>query len=142
MTEIGNCATCGRVGVPAPMPVRSGYLGFRGRISRKEYWLLYTLPLMAASAMGSVLDIAVFGHGNMWISFVVALISFYISLVASVKRAHDRGRSGWFVLIVLIPVVGAIWMLIEFGFLRGSVGTNRFGTDPVVDSMPMVAAAA
>jgi uncharacterized membrane protein YhaH (DUF805 family) len=124
------------------MPVRSGYLGFRGRISRKEYWLLYTLPLMAASAMGSVLDIAVFGHGNMWISFVVALISFYISLVASVKRAHDRGRSGWFVLIVLIPVVGAIWMLIEFGFLRGSVGTNRFGTDPVVDSMPMVAAAA
>jgi uncharacterized membrane protein YhaH (DUF805 family) len=140
LAEIGSCAACGRVGIPAPPPAKSGYFGFSGRISRKEYWLHYTLPLMAASVIGACLDQVLFGHGNIpWISSVLQVVSFYLGLAASCKRAHDRGRSAWFLLIMLIPVVGAIWMFIEFGFLRGTVGTNRFGTDPVVAPTSMAA---
>jgi uncharacterized membrane protein YhaH (DUF805 family) len=64
---------------------------------------------------------------------VLALIIVLVLLVASsmlaIKRFHDRDKSGWFVLISFIPVIGPIWLLIELGFLRGSAGDNRFGPD-------------
>ena len=52
-------------------------------------------------------------------------------LVLSVKRWHDRNKSGRWVLINLVPVVGWLWHLIECGFLRGTIGPNRFGQDPL-----------
>ena len=45
-----------------------------------------------------------------------------------IKRFHDRDKSGWWVLIGLIPIIGAIWLLIELGFLKGTPGPNRFGS--------------
>jgi uncharacterized membrane protein YhaH (DUF805 family) len=54
----------------------------------------------------------------------------WASLAISVKRWHDRNKSGWWVLIALIPVVGGLWTLIENGFLAGSDGPNRYGEDP------------
>jgi uncharacterized membrane protein YhaH (DUF805 family) len=54
----------------------------------------------------------------------------WISIVGGAKRCHDRDRSGWFQLIVLIPILGALWLLVELGFLRGTIGANRFGPDP------------
>jgi uncharacterized membrane protein YhaH (DUF805 family) len=66
---------------------------------------------------------------------VLALIILLVLLVAScmlaIKRCHDRDKSGWFVLISFIPVIGPLWMLVELGFLRGSDGQNRFGPDPL-----------
>ena len=47
------------------------------------------------------------------------------------RRWHDRDKSGWWTLIGLIPVVGAIWILVECGCLKGSDGPNRFGADPL-----------
>jgi uncharacterized membrane protein YhaH (DUF805 family) len=68
------------------------------------------------------------------IALVVALIAqlllVWISIVGGAKRCHDRDRSGWFQLIILIPVLGALWLLVELGFLRGTIGANRFGPDP------------
>jgi uncharacterized membrane protein YhaH (DUF805 family) len=57
--------------------------------------------------------------------------SLWIGLVLSVKRWHDRNKSGWWVLVNLVPVVGWLWQLIECGFLRGTTGPNRFGQDPL-----------
>ena len=48
-----------------------------------------------------------------------------------VKRWHDRGKSGWWVLIALIPLVGPIWAIIETGFLPGTSGPNEYGPDPL-----------
>jgi hypothetical protein len=55
-----------------------------------------------------------------------------IDVIVYIKRFHDRDKSGWWVLIWLIPIIGAIWLLIELGFLKGTPGPNRFGS-PVTD---------
>ena len=47
----------------------------------------------------------------------------------SVKRWHDRDKSGWWAVVYLIPLVGLVWTLVANGCLRGSVGPNRFGAD-------------
>jgi uncharacterized membrane protein YhaH (DUF805 family) len=47
-----------------------------------------------------------------------------------IKRSHDRDRSGWFILLFLVPLLN-LWPLIELLFLRGTIGSNRFGPDPV-----------
>ena len=59
-----------------------------------------------------------FGIFFLWSHFVI-----------NVKRWHDRDKSGWWVLIGLIPLIGAIWALVELGFLKGTYGKNRFGPD-------------
>ena len=49
----------------------------------------------------------------------------------SVKRWHDRDRSGWWVLLNLLPVIGWLWALVDNGFVRGTRGPNRYGADPL-----------
>ncbi|TWB18522.1 uncharacterized membrane protein YhaH (DUF805 family) [Nitrospirillum amazonense] len=115
-----------------------------GRISRREYWLKFQLPLMAVywamaglgfvtagipptidNGSGEGLNIIYFA-----LVVLVAMASGWASLAVNVKRCHDRDRSGWFILIQLVPGVGALWFLVETGFLPGSIGANRFGADP------------
>jgi Protein of unknown function (DUF805) len=48
-----------------------------------------------------------------------------------VKRWHDRGKSGWMVLINLIPLIGWVWTLVELGLLEGTLGPNQYGEDPL-----------
>ncbi len=55
---------------------------------------------------------------------------FWVGLAVGVKRWHDRDKSGWWMLIGIIPYIGGIWQLIECGCLRGTEGPNRFGGDP------------
>ena len=52
-------------------------------------------------------------------------------IFVSIKRWHDRNKSGWWVLFALVPIVGSIWVLVETGFPRGTTGSNNFGADPV-----------
>lgn len=54
----------------------------------------------------------------------------YVGIAVSVKRFHDRGKSGWWVLVGLIPIIGAFWLLIENGFLDGTPGDNQYGPPP------------
>lgn len=52
-------------------------------------------------------------------------------LALSIKRWHDRDKSGWWVLIAFVPLVGPIWALVETGFLEGTKGPNQYGPDPL-----------
>ena len=61
---------------------------------------------------------------------LVFLALLWPSLALQVKRWHDRDKSGWFVLVNLIPFIGWLWTLIECGFLDGTQGPNRFGPSP------------
>jgi uncharacterized membrane protein YhaH (DUF805 family) len=61
----------------------------------------------------------------------VNLALLWPALAVSVKRWHDRGKSGWWVLVALVPLAGWLWVLIENGLLRGDAGPNRFGDAPV-----------
>jgi uncharacterized membrane protein YhaH (DUF805 family) len=65
------------------------------------------------------------GHLAYWVALVLGVIVY-------IKRFHDRDKSGWWVLIGLIPIIGAIWLPIELGFLKGTPRPNRFGP-PVTD---------
>lgn len=132
-----SCPACGRpnaFAVPGGDIENTSWFGFRGRISRKEYWLHYTLPLWTIPFFVGVIDGATGAKGI--ISGIVALILFVPSLAGAVKRAHDRGKSGWFLLLWLIPIIGWIWMFVELGFLRGTDGPNRFGRDPLQPMLP------
>jgi uncharacterized membrane protein YhaH (DUF805 family) len=62
---------------------------------------------------------------------ILILLTLWPSICVYAKRWHDRGKSGWWSLIMFVPVIGGIWMLVECGFLRGTEGPNRFGSDPV-----------
>jgi uncharacterized membrane protein YhaH (DUF805 family) len=101
---------------------------FEGRITRQQYWLRFTLPSFVISLILGVLA-AVPVMGVISILYTIAII--WPSIAVGAKRCHDRDRSGWFLLIGLIPILGAIWLLIDLGFLRGTSGPNRFGPDPL-----------
>jgi uncharacterized membrane protein YhaH (DUF805 family) len=62
---------------------------------------------------------------------ILVLLTLWPSLAMYTKRWHDRDKSGWWTLIILVPIIGSIWLLVELGFLRGTDGPNRFGDDPL-----------
>ena len=62
---------------------------------------------------------------------IVGLLFLYPSLAVYTKRWHDHNKSGWWTLILFVPAIGPIWMLVELGFLPGTIGPNRFGSDPL-----------
>jgi uncharacterized membrane protein YhaH (DUF805 family) len=63
--------------------------------------------------------------------FAVNLVLLWPIIAVMAKRWHDRDRSGWWVLVLLLPVVGWIWALVVNGCLRGTVGPNPHGPDPL-----------
>ena len=75
--------------------------------------------------------VALLTGGNETAISVITLIFYiplmWVSLAVQVKRWHDRNKSGWWVLIGLVPLIGGIWALIENGFLAGDEAENRFG---------------
>jgi uncharacterized membrane protein YhaH (DUF805 family) len=117
------------------MDLKQFYLSPQGRVGRQDWWLKYVLVFVVISVVASVLD-ASLGltdpeQGVGPISAIAILVMIYPIIIVNIKRYHDRNKSGWWILIALIPIVGPIWQLIELGFLRGTTGQNRFGADPV-----------
>ena len=107
------------------------YVGLKGRINRRSFWLHGVLSLLAVSmVLMALLEIAGF-HPDRVEKVVSALIA-WPSIAISAKRWHDRDRSGWWVLIVLIPIplIPQLWALIDNGFVSGTRGENRFGAEP------------
>lgn len=102
---------------------------FEGRIGRQTFWLRFFLPVFVAMLIVVVID-GLLGIGGILV-VVAELAILWPSLAVYAKRWHDRDKSGWWTLILLVPVIGGIWMLVECGFLKGSDGANRFGDDPV-----------
>jgi uncharacterized membrane protein YhaH (DUF805 family) len=118
-------------------------LSFEGRINRAKFWLCVLL-LMAVYLVAYVVIGVAFGgvnydangipqvSGTAWALVVVLwLAGLYMSLAIYAKRWHDRDKSGWWTLIVLVPIIGSIWLLVECGCLPGTEGPNRFGPDPL-----------
>jgi uncharacterized membrane protein YhaH (DUF805 family) len=109
------------------------FFSFEGRIGRQTYWLR-SLAIAGMNIFAAIL-FAVAGNGgsvavvSVLLGIAVYAVSTFAGLATIVKRLHDRGHSGWFMLISLIPFVG-LWLLIEVGFLAGSQTPNEYG-DPV-----------
>jgi|SRR5699024_9567157 len=109
------------------------YNDFQGRSRRKEYWS-FILYLLLLSIGASFVD-SIFGFSPMNGSFygpvtsLLFLFMFIPSLAVSVRRLHDIGKSGWWLLVGFLPVIGTIWLLIFF-IREGMEVENEYGPDP------------
>lgn len=118
------------------------YADFGGRSRRKEYWgfaLFYVLGMIVLNAFFGTNSVdsgqGAFVYGSRlvgaggWIGGLFWLISVVPGLAVSVRRLHDQDRTGWLLLLWLIPLLGwfALFVLM---CLDGTRGTNRFGPDP------------
>lgn len=112
----------------APMSAQQILFSFKGRIPRKAYWIWGVVVLIAFSLF-AMLVLGILGTDPNVGSLLINLLILWPAFAISIKRWHDRDKSGWWVLINFIPVIGWIWALVENGFLRGTQGPNRYGED-------------
>src|SRR5437879_1944839 len=104
------------------------YVNFMGRAVRSEYWY-WVLFAILASIVASMIDLMI-ARTYSPLSTLVSLALILPGLAVAVRRLHDIDRSGWWLLLGFIPIVGAI-ILIVWACKRGTKGPNRFGPDPL-----------
>ncbi|SFC49747.1 DUF805 domain-containing protein [Flavobacterium phragmitis] len=112
------------------------YANFSGRARRSEYWYfrLVTSLLLFGFIILAVM-ISVIAGGMIGFPIAFGLIFLYLiaslipSLAVTVRRMHDIGKSGWTILVALIPLAGPIWVLVLL-ITEGEYGDNYYGPDP------------
>lgn len=108
------------------------YTNFNGRARRKEYWmftLINTLIAITIVFIESKFLRAFDQDGLGFVYIIYALVMLLPTIAVSVRRLHDIGRSGYVLLVTLIPGIGGILMLI-YTLKEGEPGSNRYGPDP------------
>jgi uncharacterized membrane protein YhaH (DUF805 family) len=119
------------------LKVLKQYADFGGRARRSEYWyftLFSTIFAILAMILDNVLGIAIEGIGYGPIYILYGLAMFVPGLAVLVRRLHDVGKSGWMYFILLIPFVGAIWILVLL-FTDSQQGDNKWGANPKEESI-------
>jgi uncharacterized membrane protein YhaH (DUF805 family) len=128
---------------------------FEGRINRAKYWLFVLISLIAMAVAFALLFALGFSVAGFIVAGIIYLVLLYCGLAVGAKRLHDRNKSGWWLLVFyLLPNVlsgtGAasqspglnaitglvsfgilIWAIVELGCLRGTIGPNQYGPDPL-----------
>ncbi len=114
------------------------YAVFEGRARRKEYWMFFLFSVVIVTIL-TVIDEFMglkFELGGEDLGFLSTLYYLGIAipyLAVIVRRLHDTDRSGWWILISLIPLIGGIILLV-FTIIVGTKGDNRFGPDPKAET--------
>jgi uncharacterized membrane protein YhaH (DUF805 family) len=133
------------------------FTSLEGRINRRPFWI----GLLVLLLVSFVLQFAVMAIAGQTVALIVSLFLLYPNYALSVKRFHDRNRPDWilmafyallvamilmqlagidmeggepttpFIIVGSVFLIGAIWLTIELGFLRGTQGPNDFGHDPL-----------
>ncbi len=129
---------------------------FQGRIGRGPFWLgtflawvyyllaFTTYNLLGGFNIGFLHPMAMAGQSAAQETLALAIFVFsvamivWVDLALQIKRWHDRGKSGWWVLICLVPVVGLLWAIVECGAFPGTPEENDF---EMVDGDPVGATA-
>ncbi|TCD00237.1 DUF805 domain-containing protein [Pedobacter psychroterrae] len=125
------------------LKVLRNYSDFSSRSRRKEYWMFVLFNIIAAiiasiidNILGTTFNVDFGGHsqsmGYGYIYLLYNLIVLIPSLAVFVRRLHDVGKSGWFILIGLIPIVGAIWLIVLM-CTDGQLTPNKWGPNPKGD---------
>jgi uncharacterized membrane protein YhaH (DUF805 family) len=113
--------------------ITNKYFEFSGRARRKEAWL-FTLFYYILIIIGVILDISFDLFSEEWglgtFSLIVSVALMSPSIAVGVRRLHDIDKTGWWCLLLLIPIIGAIALLVMF-CIKGTDGPNRFGEDPL-----------
>lgn len=108
------------------LEVLKKYVMCEGRARRKEYWT-FILFTVFFTILASIMSYELRGFN---IIFIIYLLGMIISIISvTVRRLHDIGKSGFWILLRLIPVIGSIWLLILL-CTKGETGLNEYGEDP------------
>ncbi len=105
------------------------YATFQGRACRSEYWYFYLFDVIVFLIAG-IVDLAIFGYDVNVVSSIWALATFIPAIAVAVRRLHDIDRTGWWLLLHFVPLIGLIILLVWF-CTRGTAGPNRFGENPL-----------
>ena len=108
------------------------YVEFTGRARRMEYWMFFLINFIITIAI-AVIEAAVGSPGILHLIYALAV--FLPALGVAVRRLHDTGRTGWWLLILLIPVIGPIVILVFF-VLDSDEGDNMYGPNPKAEEVP------
>jgi uncharacterized membrane protein YhaH (DUF805 family) len=107
----------------------ANYFNFKTRSSRSAYWY-FVLFLAIVGLVTAIIDIGVFGASNIGpLNTIFTLATLIPSIAVSVRRLHDIGRSGWFLLLAFIPLIGII-ILIYWACQPSAPQPNQFGSPP------------
>lgn len=112
------------------------YATFSGRAQRSEYWwfvLFYIIVIFVLSFIDGIM-------GNTEVPYLgwgAILLMFLPLLALSVRRLHDLDKSGWWYLLLCVPIVGVFFLVFWFT-ARGTEGENRFGADPLSPDLERV----
>jgi len=119
------------------LKVLQNYATFSGRARRREFWyfalfnMIFVILAMALDrVLGTTFKTGYGGelpYGYIYLLYVLAI--FIPGMAVSVRRLHDVGKSGWMYLIILIPIIGAIWLLVLF-FTDSNTESNKWGENP------------
>ncbi|MBV8033320.1 MAG: DUF805 domain-containing protein [Betaproteobacteria bacterium] len=106
------------------------YADFAGRARRKEYWM-FVLVNVIAMFIAAMLD-SILGTRNVlqalyWLALLVP------SIAVGVRRLHDTDRTGWWLLLAFVPIIGVIVLLV-FMVQAGQTTDNRFGPNPKIEA--------
>ena len=128
----------------------------QGRLSRADYWLKFKLPIALFCLASIALMWTIYSfytdlindppdyypmmqvfielsiRTGVILAYLIYAMILIVLLCVYIRRFHDRDKSGWWLLIGLIPIVGPLWIFIELSFLKGTDGDNRFGPGPPI----------
>ena len=121
------------------MPLRR-YAEFSGRSRRKEYWMFLLLNVLIGLFVGLVFLVGYYADMSqtemdtylmpvVWLAGLYSLAALIPGVAVTIRRLHDTDRSGWNILWGLVPLFGALLLLVYY-ISDGTQGPNRFGADP------------
>lgn len=114
------------------LKVIKNYATFSGRARRKEFWMFVLFNLIFSWGL-TFIDMGVgFYDEETGLSILNNIYSLFVlipGLAVSVRRLHDINKSGWWILIAIVPLVGAIWLIVLYAS-EGDSGENEYGKDP------------
>jgi uncharacterized membrane protein YhaH (DUF805 family) len=101
------------------------YAVFDGRAGRPEYWWFFLINTI----ISVILDLVIPGATGQVLGAIYALAVLLPSIGVGIRRLHDTNRTGWWLLVSLVPLVGWIWIIVLLA-LAGDEGPNRYGPPP------------
>ena len=105
--------------------IKEHYADFEGRARRKEYWMFLLINILIGVALGVI----GYATGIKLLSNIYSVAVLVPGIAVAVRRLHDIGKSGWWMLIGIIPIIGAIWLIVLLA-TDGTPEDNEYGASP------------